>query len=194
MSDDSFKIRNVHKKQRYIVDDVYLDHYAKIFGPSGTAVYNSLCRRVDSQQFCFPSEKLIAKEHNMSERTVSTYIKQLTDARLIIIERRKSSGGKYMRNGYTLLDPPCWKKPEEIVAYGYRRKIKANPKENNNKNQAQSLPNKDSHVRDSQPKELEDLCKSRDDLLRGMEMFSPQNRTGIQEDVSMQERRERNRC
>ncbi len=188
MSDVPFKIRDLHKKQQYIVDDVYLDKYAKIIGPSGTAVYNSLCRRVDKNQFCFPSEKLIAKDHHMSPRTVGTYIKRLAEAGIIEVMRRKSLSGKKMCNGYTLLDSRWWRKPEEIVAYGYRRKAKAYLEENNDENHAQPLPNKDAQLKDAHVKEFEEIRNKRRVISQGMEMLPNYTKAAIQEEAAREDR------
>jgi len=109
-----FKIRDLRKKDQFKIDDAYLNGYAKIFGPATTAVYNSLSRHAEFYtQEAFPSEELIAEEHNITARTVRTAIKKLKSANIIKIskERRK---GKWLNNIYSLIDKSEWIPPEEI--------------------------------------------------------------------------------
>lgn len=149
----TFKVRDLRKKEQFIIDDSYLNGYAKIFGPSGTAVYLSLCRRANKDQFCFPSEKTIAEDHNITDRTVRTYIKRLVEARILRIERERSESGKWRHNVYYLLDKSEWKTPEEIISFGRQRKSKTQPAENNDASHRKQIPPKESHSKDAHDKE-----------------------------------------
>lgn len=149
----TFKVRDLRKKEQFIIDDSYLNGYAKIFGPSGTAVYLSLCRRANKDQFCFPSEKTIAEDHNITDRTARTHIKRLVEAHILRIERERSKSGKWRHNVYYLLDKSEWKTPEEIISFGYRRKSKTRPAENNDANQRKQIPLKESHGKDANDKD-----------------------------------------
>ncbi|MBI2450847.1 MAG: helix-turn-helix domain-containing protein [Parcubacteria group bacterium] len=147
-----FKVRDLRKKEQFIIDDSYLNGYAKIFGPGGTAVYLSLCRRANKEQFCFPSEKTIAEDHNITDRTARTHIKRLIDARILRVERERSKSGKWLHNVYYLLDKSEWKTPEEIFSSGYQRKLKTKPTENNGTNQRKQIPLKETYVKDAHDK------------------------------------------
>lgn len=148
-----FKVRDLRKKNQFIVDDVYLNSYAKVFGSNGTAVYLSLCRRVNKEQTCFPSEKLIAKDHGISDRTVRKFIKLLRYGNLIGIDRVRSKSGKWLHNEYTLFDKSVWKKPEEIFSFGIHRKIDPAPEEDFNNKLEKQIPPKDAQNKESHKKD-----------------------------------------
>ena len=145
----SFKVRDKRNKGWFWLDNAYLNGYAKIFGPVGTAIYVSLCRHADNEtQKCFPSQKLIAEELNTSERTVRKYLKLFEKYNLISVEReRDDKTQKWLTNVYILLDKSQWKKPEEIISYGQ-------PAENNNtsqrkittESQRKQFPHNNTHI------------------------------------------------
>jgi len=110
-----FKVRDLRKKDQFKIDDRYLNGYARIFGVSTTAVYSSLCRHAEFySQKAFPSERLIAEEHNISIRTVRRAIEKLKSANIVNIEKVRSSKGQWLNNTYFLIDKLEWKKPEDI--------------------------------------------------------------------------------
>lgn len=109
-----FKVRDFRNKNFFLMDDAYLNGYAKFLDPSTTVVYLSLCRHVDKEQSAFPSETLIAEEHNIDKRTVIRKIKKLKEWNLIRVERTRNKEGKWLRNTYFLLDKSEWKNPEEM--------------------------------------------------------------------------------
>lgn len=114
MQDNSFKVRDRRNKGWFYLDNEYLNGYAKIFGAIGTAIYVSLCRHADQHQRCFPSQKLIAQELNITTRTVISYLQKFEDWRLIHIEReRDEETKKWKNNTYFLLDKSEWKKPNQ---------------------------------------------------------------------------------
>ena len=100
----NFQIRDLRKKEKFVVDDLYLNGYAKKFGVYATAVYLSLCRHADREQKSFPSVKKIAEEHNVSERQVFRAIKILEKYNLV----RKERIGKKANNRYYLIDKSEW--------------------------------------------------------------------------------------
>lgn len=106
-----FKVRDFRNKGFFILDDQYLNGYAKIFDPSTTVVYLSLCRHADKDQQAFPSQELIGREHNIHPRTVMKKIALLQEWKLIEIERIKDKKGKWLNNVYYLLDKSLWIKP-----------------------------------------------------------------------------------
>jgi hypothetical protein len=89
----------------HIVDNQYLNGYAKHCGVYATSVYVSLCRHVGFSQTCFPTIQLIAKEHNISERQVYRALGILKEFNIIHIE--SNPGGKSI---YTLTNKKLWKR------------------------------------------------------------------------------------
>lgn len=140
-----FKIRDLRKKEQFIVDDAYLNGYAKIFGPNSTAVYLSLCRRANKEQFCFPSERLIAKDHGLTEKTSRKYLRLIERANIIRIEKERRQDGKYQCKTYYLLDKSEWKHPSVFSTDGNKRH---KPSVNNRQNQRYEIPTKDAHGKD----------------------------------------------
>lgn len=104
-----FKVRDLRKKNQFKIDDAYLNGYARVCKPVATAVYNSLCRHAEfHSQKAFPSQGLIAYQHDISSKTVSRAIKKLAEYNIILIERDRWQG-KFDRYVYTLLDKSEWK-------------------------------------------------------------------------------------
>ena len=113
-----FKVRDSRNKSFFIVDNIYLNGFAKKLGVHATAVYLSLCRHADQLQISFPSQKLIAEENGMSEKTVWTKLQLLGKYNLIKIEKERNSKGKWMNNLYFLIDRTEWKHPLVRVTNG----------------------------------------------------------------------------
>lgn len=153
---EQIKIRDKRNKEWFIVDNAYLNGYAKIFGAVGTAIYISLCRHADNEtQKCFPSQKLIAEELNISDRTVRNYIDRFVEWNLLYVVREKDSKGRNKNNEYILLDKSQWKPkpksekecPEEIVSCGSpEENNSSNPEENNDTIQRKQFPHNNTHI------------------------------------------------
>jgi hypothetical protein len=111
MLQHSFKVRDFRDKGFFMLDDAYLNGYAKHLDPITTVVYLSLCRHADKKQVSFPSQELIAKEHNINPRTVRRKIKALLDLNIIQVKQKRSTRGKFLHNTYILLDKAEWKNP-----------------------------------------------------------------------------------
>ena len=143
-----FEVRDMRIKEKFFVDDEYLNGYAKLCGISATGVYFVLCRHADKKQECFPSKKLIAEKLGITERTVYSAIKILEEWR--IIERReqgRKSNGSFKKHIYILLDKKKWKtKPQANITVGKKRHY---PSANNDTTRRQSFPNKDTQVKDT---------------------------------------------
>ena len=138
-----FEVRDLRSKGFFVVDDIYLNGFAKFLGPIGSAVYFSLCRHADKEQLSFPSQKQIAREYGMDERTVRRYLKKLIEMKLIATERVRSDEGTWERNRYYLLDKKGWMKPpEDTESYG-------SPADSNVENQRAYSPIKDTHIKDT---------------------------------------------
>ena len=113
----SFEVRDLRKKAFFMVDDIYLNGYAKFLGTTASMIYISLCRHSDKNQKSFPSQKLIAAELGLNERIVMRKIKLLEEWGLIGKEKTKSSTGKWLNNTYFLLDKANWKLPPTQKVY-----------------------------------------------------------------------------
>ncbi len=144
--EDTFKVRDLRHKQFFMVDDAYLNGYAKFCGINATGVYCSLCRHASKDQVCFPSKKLIAEELNISERYVYTAIKILESFGIIrISQKTRRENGKFHSLTYVLADKSRWKsKPSAIPAVGNKQHL---PSANNDTNQRHQLPSKGTHIR-----------------------------------------------
>lgn len=107
---EQFKIRDMRKKEKYFVDDAYLNGYARLCGVYATAVYNSLSRHANfHNQTCFPSIEKIAEQHSISKRSVIRGIEELRKWRIIKRIKEKDKKTKRQRhNTYFLLDKSEW--------------------------------------------------------------------------------------
>ncbi len=105
---EKFEVRDMRIKEKFFVDDIYLNGYAKKCGPFASLVYFCLCRHVDKDQNCFPSIDLISKKLAVSEKTVKRAIKTLLDFQIISISKKRTEQGKFAVNFYTLLDKSQW--------------------------------------------------------------------------------------
>jgi hypothetical protein len=109
--EQSLKIRDRRDKGWFYLDNEYLNGYARIFGPVGTAIYVSLCRHANNTtQTCFPSLKTIADENGIgSENTVRKYIRLFEEKKIISAEKKRDPDSKkYLNTIYTLLDKTEW--------------------------------------------------------------------------------------
>lgn len=105
----NFKVRDFRNKQFFFVDDSYLNGYAKYLGVTASMVYFSLCRHANKDQLSFPSQKLIAEELGINERTVMQKLSLLKRWNIIKVVRTKNQQGKWINNTYILIDKNEWK-------------------------------------------------------------------------------------
>lgn len=96
MTENYFKVRDLRKKEQFIIDDAYVNGYARLVSPYATCTYLSLCRHADKAQKAFPSIKLIALQHAISPKSVKRGIKELILWNIICKQRL---GGR-MSNTY----------------------------------------------------------------------------------------------
>ena len=109
-------IRDTRVKEKFVVDDIYLNGYARILKPSVTVVYLSLCRHVNTGQEAFPTQELIAAEHDIAPRTVRRAISILRKAHILAVSKTRRDSGTFLRNVYVLLDKSQWVPREELKA------------------------------------------------------------------------------
>lgn len=112
------KIRIIDKrvKEKFMMDDAYLNGYAKQCGWKATLVYLSLCRHSNKDQFCFPSIELMSKQHSVCRDVIMDGIKILENWNVIAVQRERATRGTWRNNSYTLLDKSVWKHPRCQVA------------------------------------------------------------------------------
>lgn len=149
----NLKIRDRRNKGWFYLDNDYLNGYAKYFGAIGTAIYVSLCRHANGEQKCFPSQNLIARELNISERTVIRYLKRFETFRLIEIERENTKNGRWLNNVYTLLDRSEWIKPTDTVSLGTVRLSRHSPCDFDDRNHVTQSHSKDTNRKKTNKKE-----------------------------------------
>jgi len=135
-----FRVRDLRIKEKFFLDDAYVNGWSRYLDPSALAVYVSLCRHADKDQSAFPAEGTIAKEHGLCEKTVGSKIKLLKEWNIIRVERTRSENGKWLRNTYFLVDKSEWVKPEVKITDGLTTGKKF-------QNHRQQLPTKDTHLK-----------------------------------------------
>ena len=106
---DPMIVRDMRGKDKFYVDDKYLNGWARRCGPFATLVYLSLCRHVDRNQECFPSQILMAEKLAISKNSVIRGLKILESYGIIRIEKRVHEHSKrQLPNVYVLLDKSQW--------------------------------------------------------------------------------------
>jgi len=140
-----FKVRDKRNRNWFWVENDYFNGFGKFLGAGAIAVYVSLCRHADNEQKCFPSQKTIAKETKLGERTVRNIIKKLEKYRVIEITKERSSQGKWLNNVYWLLDKTEWIYPEATSADGKPEANKDRTRGNQRQNQRQPVPLNNTH-------------------------------------------------
>jgi len=102
------RIIDNRKKEKFMIDDEYLNGMARLCGHNATLVYMSLCRHADKEQHCFPSLKLMAEQHDISIDSIKRGIKKLKDRNVVKVGKKRTEGGQWLNNTYTLLDKSVW--------------------------------------------------------------------------------------
>ena len=110
MEKEQIKIRDLRIKEKYFIDDAYLNGYAKLCGVYATAIYNSLSRHANfNTQECFPAIDSMAKQHSIDKKTVIKAINTLQKWNIISVLKRKNPKTKrQLPNNYALLDKSEW--------------------------------------------------------------------------------------
>lgn len=103
------RIIDRRKKEKFLVDDAYLNGYAKLYGIQATGVYMVLCRHCNKDQECFPSKKTISEKLSISERSVYSAIKKLEQSNIIKVKNQgRKKDGSFKNLTYILLDKSEW--------------------------------------------------------------------------------------
>ncbi|MFZ6006873.1 MAG: helix-turn-helix domain-containing protein [Nitrospirota bacterium] len=109
-----FRVRDTRKKEQFVVDDAYLNGYARYCGIYATGVYIVLCRHANAEQECWPSIATIAIKLGVSDRQVNRALARLQEMNIILRRGVRKKDGGY-RNEYTLLDKSVWRLPENTT-------------------------------------------------------------------------------
>ncbi len=148
------KLRDLRIKEKFQIDDEYLNGYARLCGWKATLVYNSLCRHADKDQYSFPSVELMAEQHNVNRKTIMEGIKALQDWNIIQVVKERSKGGTWRNNGYTLLDKSEWV-PKPIEENSHSKPSKPSPSHGHGKPGPSHGPDRVRHtdIKDTHKKE-----------------------------------------
>jgi hypothetical protein len=97
-------------KEKFLIDDAYLNGMAKKCGWQATLVYLCLCRHANKNQECFPSIKLMQEKLGVGRKTVIRGIQNLKKYNIIQVESSfNKKTGAQMNNTYILIDKSEWK-------------------------------------------------------------------------------------
>lgn len=108
--ESQFEIRDLRDKSKFVMDDKFLNGYARFVKVHAVGVYSSLCRHANKEQSSWPSIKTIDKELNIGRATVIRSIKRLEFWKII----KKERVGKRCNNRYYLIDKKYWKPISEV--------------------------------------------------------------------------------
>lgn len=109
MSKREDHLKNKFKKNVYLKPDEYLNGWAKKCGWKATLVYDSLWRHANKDGISFPSIKLMAEEHGVSDSSIRRGLKSLIKYNLVRKKRKRNKSGKFLHNVYTLTEKEEWK-------------------------------------------------------------------------------------
>ena len=88
-----------------MVNDVFIDSYARHVGVYVGMVYLVMCRHANTSRDCWPSGGLISDKLGISQSSVNRAIGVLESYKIIIVNRTRGC-----HNVYRLLDKSKWKK------------------------------------------------------------------------------------
>ena len=153
------EVRDLRKKHFFMVDDEYLNGYAKHCGWKATLVYMALCRHADKHQTCFPSKKLLSTKLLISERSIYTAIKTLQEWNIIeVTEQGRKEDGSFRNKIYRLKDKSVWGKiPQATGADGTG---KHSPQATDDTHRRHHVPNKETHSKGTHNKETHNIASS----------------------------------
>lgn len=141
------RIIDSRNKQYFVVDDAYLNGFARHLGPIASMVYISLCRHVNKNQYAFPSQGTIGNEIGASVRSVKEAIKKLKLWNIIDIKRERTNH-RWEKNSYYLLDKSVWQKPSGAGNALDRSGA------NDDTDQGQEVHTKDTHIKEDISKDI----------------------------------------
>jgi len=182
MTEEKIIIRDLRRKEKFVIDDEYLNDYARVCGIFATGVYVSLCRHADKEQKAFPSIKRMAAELAISESSVKRGLKKLDEHRIIVRERK----GKMLTNRYYLLDKSEWSPITVDESDGSVRPVTQFRQTHHTVPAEPSIERKH-NIKETQKKGIIknfNFENEKRKLVAKMAMTTPQERTNIQEEVA----------
>ena len=108
------RIRDLRQKEKFVIDDAYMNGYARFCGWQATITYNSLCRHANKDQYCFPSIELMAKENGVDRKTIMKGLQLLQAWNIVQIQKERTPSGAFRNNAYILLDKSQWKSKNQV--------------------------------------------------------------------------------
>jgi len=157
------RIIDQRNKEKFPIDDEYINGYAKHCTVYGTAVYNSLCRHADKDQFSFPSMKLMGEQHGCNTKSIMKGINRLEEYNIIQVHRQRDKGGRWKNNGYILVDKSEWKElPSPREGHGTMSTRGTSPSPSDGLDHVHEKDNKDTHNKEAHNKELTEAEASRE--------------------------------
>lgn len=144
------RIIDKRKKEKFMVDDAYLNGMAKICGWQGTIVYASLCRHANINQESFPSIKLMAEQHNLSRPTIIKGIESLERRKVIEVKKTRTKDGKWLNNTYILLDKSEWDYTQvNVVDTAIQVNVETTPSKRGIHSQVNVVDTKETHLKET---------------------------------------------
>lgn len=142
-------------KEKFFVDDAYLNGYAKYLGTTNSMIYFILCRHADKNQECFPSYEFIAERLGVSEATIKRGVKILKDWNIISIGKRKRKNGQFLHNSYVLLDKSVWQSKPWVISDLRQPEVMDDTNQGSPMHQTTGhpRPDKDTHSKDTHSKD-----------------------------------------
>ena len=136
-------------KEKFLMDDEYLNGQAKICGWQATLVYTVLCRHASKNQECFPSIMLMAEKLNISRPTVIKGLQNLEKYNVIQIIKNRNLG-QWINNTYILIDKSEWKKHQvNEVDTVHQVNENTSPSQREYKNQVNDVDSKETHIKET---------------------------------------------
>ena len=99
-----FEIRDLREKDKFVVDDRFLNGYAKFVGIYAVGVYTSLSRHANKEQKSWPSIGKLCEELNIGKTSVIEAVKRVEFWDIM----KKERIGKMATNRYYLVDKKHW--------------------------------------------------------------------------------------
>ncbi len=102
------RIIDNRRKEKFMIDDEYLNGMAKLCGIYATGVYISMCRHASKDQESFPSITLMSEELGVGRDSIIKGIKNLKERNVIEVGKIRNKAGKWLNNLYILQDKTVW--------------------------------------------------------------------------------------
>lgn len=165
---EQFEVRDLREKEKFVMDDKFLNGYARFLGVYAVGVYLSLCRHANKQQKTWPSNRKMAQKLSISKNKIIESIKYLEFWKII----KKVRVGLHCTNRYFLLNKPCWKVINEQTIKEFAEVYNKDFKSLQDKLQeltTKTSNSKETHSKETQEKGVSSFKKNKPSF-RGEEM------------------------